>query len=46
VLEYDIDQIREEFCGPYWIIYHIKPDQVDVIAVVHSAMNVLYDDNE
>jgi len=46
VPEYDIDQIREVFCGPYRIIYHIKPDQVDVIAVVHSAMNVLQDDNE
>lgn len=46
VPEYDIDQMREVFCGPYRIIYHIKPDQVDVIAVVHSAMNVLQDDNE
>ena len=42
VPEYDIDQIREVFAGPYRIIYHIKSDQIDVIAVIHSAMNVLH----
>jgi toxin ParE1/3/4 len=39
--EYDMDQIREVFFGPYRIIYHIKSDQIDVIAVIHGAMNVL-----
>jgi toxin ParE1/3/4 len=29
--------------GPYRIIYHIKPDQIDVIAVIHGARNVLRD---
>jgi len=41
VPEYDYDQIREVIEGPYRIIYHIKPDQIDVIAVIHAARNVL-----
>jgi toxin ParE1/3/4 len=41
VPEYDMDQIREVIEGAYRIIYHIKPDQIDVLAVVHAAMNVL-----
>ena len=41
VPEYDMDQIREVVEGPYRIIYHIKPDQIDVLAVIHGAMNVL-----
>lgn len=41
VPEYDIDKIREVIEGPYRIIYHIKPDQVDVLAVIHGAMDVL-----
>ena len=38
VPEYDADQIREVIEGPYRIIYHMKPDQVDVVAVIHGAM--------
>ena len=41
VPEYDMNQIREVIEGAYRIIYHIKPDQIDVLAVVHAAMNVL-----
>lgn len=41
VPEYDIDQVREVIEGPYRIIYHIKPEQVDVVAVIHGAMDVL-----
>jgi addiction module RelE/StbE family toxin len=41
VPEYDADQIREIIEGPYRIIYHIKPDQIDVLCVIHSAENVL-----
>lgn len=41
VPEYDIDQIREIIEGPYRIIYHIKPDQIDVVAVIHGARGVL-----
>jgi len=41
VPEYDVDRIREVMEGPYRIIYHIKPDQVDFLAVIHGAMEVL-----
>ena len=41
VPEYDLDKIRELIEGPYRIIYHIKPNQIDVIAVIHGARNVL-----
>ena len=41
VPEYDIDQIREVIEGPFRIIYHIKADQIDVLAVIHGAMDVL-----
>ena len=41
VPEYDLDQIREVIERPYRIIYHITPDQIDVIAVLHGARDVL-----
>ena len=41
VPEYDMDQIREVIEQPYRIIYHIKPDQIDIIAVIHGARDVL-----
>ncbi|MGM0681263.1 MAG: type II toxin-antitoxin system RelE/ParE family toxin [Thermodesulfobacteriota bacterium] len=41
VPEYDLDQIREVIEGPYRIIYHIKPDQIDVVAVIHGAKDTL-----
>ncbi len=37
VPEYDANDIREVIEKPYRIIYRIKPDQIDVLAVVHSA---------
>lgn len=37
VPEYDADDVRELIEKPYRIIYRIKPGQVDVLAVVHSA---------
>lgn len=46
VPEFDIDQIREVIEGPYRIIYHIKPDQNDVLAVIHGAMDVLRSSEE
>ena len=46
VPEYDINQIREMIEGPYRIIYYIKPDQIDVLAVIHGAMNVLSQSEE
>lgn len=46
VPEYDLDQIREVIEGPYRIIYHIGPDQIDVLAVIHGARNVLSGDDQ
>lgn len=41
VPEFNIGQIREVIEGPYRIIYHIKADQIDVLAVLHGARAVL-----
>lgn len=41
VPEYDLNQIREVIERPYRIIYHIKPNQIDVIAILHGARDVL-----
>jgi plasmid stabilization system protein ParE len=41
VPEYDLEKIREVIEGPYRLIYHIKPDQIDVLAVIHGARDVL-----
>lgn len=40
--EYDVDHIREVIEGPFRIIYTIRTDQIDVLAVIHAAMNVLW----
>ena len=45
VPEFDIEQIREVIEGPYRIIYYIKPDKIDVLAVVHSSMHILKEEN-
>ncbi len=37
VPEYEADDIRELIENPYRIIYRIKPDQIDVLAVMHGA---------
>ncbi|MBI4242892.1 MAG: type II toxin-antitoxin system RelE/ParE family toxin [Planctomycetes bacterium] len=37
VLEYEAEDIREMIEKPYRIIYRIKPDQIDVLAVIHCA---------
>jgi toxin ParE1/3/4 len=37
VPEYDHDDVREVFEGPYRIIYRITDAQLDVIAVIHGA---------
>lgn len=43
VPEYELDQIREVIEYPYRIIYHIKSDQIDVLAVLHGAQDTLSD---
>lgn len=40
VPEYEIEQIREVIEYPYRIIYCIKPDQIDILAIIHGARNV------
>ena len=37
VPEYEAEDIRELIEKPYRIIYWVKPDQIDVLAVIHSA---------
>lgn len=37
VPELEMPQIREVIEGPYRIIYFIKSDQIDVLAVIHCA---------
>ncbi|HVM60509.1 MAG TPA: type II toxin-antitoxin system RelE/ParE family toxin [Verrucomicrobiae bacterium] len=46
VPEYQLEQIREVIEGSYRIIYYINPDQVDVLAVIHTARNVLRESTE
>jgi plasmid stabilization system protein ParE len=40
VTEFEVPQIREVLEGSYRIIYYIKPDQVDVLAVIHAAQQI------
>ncbi|MDJ0559447.1 MAG: type II toxin-antitoxin system RelE/ParE family toxin [Microcystis aeruginosa Ma_QC_Ca_00000000_S207] len=40
VPEFETEQIREVIEGSYRIIYYIKPEQIDVIAVLHAARNI------
>ena len=37
VPEYEAEDIRELIEKPYRIIYRIKSDQIDVVAVIHGA---------
>lgn len=39
----DIPLIREVIEGPYRIIYYIKLDQIDVLAVIHGAQQTPWD---
>lgn len=40
VPEFASPRLREVIEGPYRIIYHIKPQQIDVIAVLHGAQQL------
>jgi plasmid stabilization system protein ParE len=35
--ESGFQQIREVLEGPYRIVYHVKSDQIDIIAIFHGA---------
>ena len=38
--EFGVPQIRQVVEGPFRIIYYIKPDQIDVLAVIHGAQQI------
>ncbi len=40
VPEYEVSQIREVVEGPYRIIYYIRPDRIDILAVIHGAQDI------
>ena len=40
VPEYESDNIREVFEGQYRIIYQINENNINVIAIIHRAMNI------
>ncbi len=44
VPEYQFAQVREVIEGTYRIIYHVKPDQIDIIGVVHGSRLLTLDD--
>ncbi|HOE10010.1 MAG TPA: type II toxin-antitoxin system RelE/ParE family toxin [bacterium] len=41
VPKYDSDRTREVIEFPYRIIYFIKSDRIDVLAVIHGARDIL-----
>jgi toxin ParE1/3/4 len=40
VPEFAVPQIRQVLEGPFRIIYYLKPDQIDVLAVIHGAQQI------
>lgn len=40
VPEFETKQIREVIEGSYRIIYYIKPDQIDILAVLHGSQQI------
>ena len=43
VPEFETKQIREVLEGHYRIIYYIKPDQIDILAIIHGSRQILTD---
>ncbi len=37
VPEYDVETIRQILEGNYRIIYRVKPDSLEIVAVIHAA---------
>ena len=46
VPEYRLKQIRQVIEGSYRVIYYIKSDGIDVLAVLHCAQDYLKDSEE
>jgi len=40
VPECNVDEIREIIEGSFRVIYRIKSDQIDILAVIHGAMDL------
>ena len=40
VSEFETEQIREVIEGSYRIIYYIKPEQIEVLAVIHGSQQI------
>lgn len=40
VPEFETKQIREVIEGSYRIIYYIKSDQIDILAVIHGSQQI------
>ena len=40
VPEFEVPQIRQVLEGPYRIICYVKPDQIDVMAVIYAAQQI------
>ena len=40
VPEFAVPQVREILEGSFRIIYYLKPDQIDVLAVIHGAQQI------
>jgi addiction module RelE/StbE family toxin len=41
VPEYELKQIREVIEYPYRIVYYVKSDRIDILAVLHGAREIL-----
>ena len=41
VPEFEKEQIREVIEKPYRVIYHLRPDRIDILAVLHGAQDIL-----
>ena len=44
VPEYEIDDVRQVIEGPYRIIYLIKEDQIEILALIHTSRKGLPQD--
>jgi len=40
VPEFNVGQLRELFQRPYRIIYHVQPDKIEVVAIVHMSRRI------
>lgn len=40
VSEFETEEIREIIEGSYRIIYYIKPEQIDVLAIIHGSQQI------